>query len=203
MIDITPEALLPAGFETQLLAQLRAHPDGIDEFSLIRALAGIFPRSLFAAPGALREPLMLFQTHFLLFHMLHRLSDQLAMDHMEIEVHALRIRLIPRKPGTSGIVEQDPLRSYYLDWNQWLTTQSEDVHLLLQGVLQGPFSVPPDELAAALAVFDLQEPIDAALVKKRYRILAQTHHPDKGGEPGKIQAVNQALLILQRYYGKS
>lgn len=203
MADITPEALLPADFEAELLSQLAARPDGIDEFSLIRELAAVFPDSLFAAPNVLREPLSLFQAHFLLFHVLHRLSDRLADDRLEIEVHALRIRLIPRRGGLGGIVEPDPLRTYYLDWNQWVTTQGEDVEQLLKGFHQGPFSVPEDELVDALALFELETPTSAGKIKQRYRALVQQHHPDKGGETAQIQAVNQAFLILQRYYGKA
>lgn len=203
MTDITPEALLPANFDAELLSQLTAHPEGIDEFSLIRALATVFPGSLFAAPGVLREPLSLFQAHFLLFHVLHRLSDRLVDERLEIEVHALRIRLVPRRGGVSGIVEPDPLRAYYLDWSQWVSTQGEDVEQLLQGFRQGPFCVPQDDLVEALALFDLQAPSSARQIKQRYRTLVQQHHPDKGGETAQIQAVNNAFLILQRYYGKA
>ncbi|MBQ0744435.1 MAG: hypothetical protein KBT85_14170, partial [Pseudomonas sp.] len=158
MVDITPEDLLPAGFEAELLSQLTARPDGIDEFSLIRELAVMFPDSLFAAPDVLREPLSLFQAHFLLFHVLHRLSDRLADERLDIEVHALRIRLLPWRGGVDGIVTPDPLRAYYLDWNQWLTTQGDDVEQLLQGFRQGPFSVPEDELEQAHGIFELPAP---------------------------------------------
>ncbi|WP_394242137.1 DNA-J related domain-containing protein [Halopseudomonas laoshanensis] len=203
MADITPDALLPAGFEAELLTLLAARPGGIDEFALIRELAAMFPGSLFAAPDVLREPLSLFQAHFLLFHVLHRLSDRLANERLEIEVHALRIRLLPRRGGSDGIVTPDPLRAYYLDWDQWLTTQGDDVEKLLQGFRQGPFSVPQDELAQAHGVFELPAPSSAQQVKQRYRSLVQQHHPDKGGDTANIQAVNQAFLILQRYYGKA
>ena len=74
---------------------------------------------------------------------------------------------------------------------------------LLQGFRQGPFSVPQDELAQAHGVFELPAPSSAQQVKQRYRSLVQQHHPDKGGDTANIQAVNQAFLILQRYYGKA
>ena len=203
MVEITPDELLPAGFEAELLSRLAARPDGIDEFSLIRELAAAFPRSLFAGPDVLREPLSLFQAHFLLFHVLYRLSDRLVDEGLEIQVHVLRIQLVPRRSNLEGLVAPDPLRSYYLDWNQWLSTQGDDVEKLLKGFRQGPFSVPEEELTQALAVFGLQAPADARQVKQRYRVLASQHHPDKGGDTADIQAVNQALLILQRYYGKA
>lgn len=203
MSEITPEQLLPEGFEKRLLAELQANPQGIDEFSLIRRLAVLFPDSLFAAPDALRQPLKLFQLHFLLFHLLYRLADRIADEGRHLEVHTLRIVLMERPPGQPALVKQDLLRAYYLDWSQWADTHAEDVQQLLAGVRQGPLSVTDDQLADALALFDLKVPASPGEIKKRYRTLVQRHHPDKGGEPGKIQAVNQALLILQRYYGKS
>ncbi|MEH6501372.1 MAG: DNA-J related domain-containing protein [Pseudoalteromonas distincta] len=203
MSEITPEQLLPEGFEKRLLAELQANPQGIDEFSLIRRLAVLFPDSLFAAPDALRQPLKLFQLHFLLFHLLYRLADRIADEGRYLEMHTLRIVLMERPAGQPALVKPDLLRAYYLDWSQWANTHAEDVQQLLAGVHQGPLSVPDDQLADALALFDLKVPASPGEIKKRYRTLVQRHHPDKGGEPGKIQAVNQALLILQRYYGKS
>jgi hypothetical protein len=200
-----PDDLLPADFDEFVLACLAEAPGGIDEFSLIKALAEQFPHTVFGVPGALREPLLLFQTHFLLFHALYRLSDRLAGRHLELQVHALGIRMLPRS-GTdqsgSRLQERNPLRSYYLDWEQWLTTQGEDVERLLDGFRQGNFALSPQEVGAALDVFGLEEPVDARRIKQRYRELMSLHHPDRGGRIVVVQEINEALLILKRYYGK-
>lgn len=203
MSDITPEDLLPAGFQATLRTLLVKHPQGLDEFSLIRALAAAYPESLFAAPGALREPLRLFQTHFLLFHELYKLSDRLSESGLELGVHALRIRLQVRAAGGTGLVSPDPLRSYYLDWQHWLQTQGEDVQKLLEGLQQGALAIPPAELNQALGTFGLADPTTPAQVKQRYRELVRRHHPDRGGDTGQAQQVNHAFVILQRYYGKA
>jgi hypothetical protein len=200
-----PDDLLPAGFDEFVLACLAEAPGGIDEFSLIKDLAAQFPETLFGVPGALREPLMLFQTHFLLFHALYRLSDRLAGRHLELQIHALSIRMLPRSVADqsgSRLQERDPLRSYYLDWEQWLTTQGEDVERLLNGFRQGSAALSPQELGAALAVFGLEESVDARRIKQRYRELMSRHHPDRGGMTAMVQEINEALLILQRYYGR-
>lgn len=201
----TPDELLPAGFDRFVLSCLADAPRGIDEFSLIKLLAERFPETLFGVPGALRDPLLLFQTHFLLFHALYRLSDRLADQGLELQVHALSIRTLPRarveQQGTH-LRKPDPLRSYYLDWDQWLTTQGEDVEKLLNGFRQGNFAVSQEEISAALGTFALEEPVDARRIKQRYRELMSLHHPDRGGSTQQVQDVNQALLILQRYYGK-
>ncbi|MFO7706287.1 MAG: DNA-J related domain-containing protein [Halopseudomonas sp.] len=203
MSQLLPDDLLPDGFEPFVLASLAAHPAGLDEFSLIRALAQAFPASLFAAPDALRDPLTLFQTHFLLFHALYRLSDRLLAEQQELEIHALGIRLLPRHGGPSGVQLADPLRSYYLDWAQWASTHSEDVERLLQGYRQGPFGVASDEVDQALALFGVAEPVTARQIKQRYRALVSQHHPDRGGDTGQVQSINAALVILQRYYGRA
>ena len=201
----TADDLLPADFDPFVLVCLADAPGGIDEFSLIKRLGVQFPDSLFGVPGALRDPLLLFQTHFLLFHALYRLSDQLAERQLALQIHALSIRLLPREYSTAqgeNLAELDPLRSYYLDWEQWLTTQGDDVERLLKGFRQGNFAVSEAEVNAALISFELEAPVDARQIKQRYRELVSQHHPDRGGSTERVQEVNQALLILQRYYGK-
>ena len=61
----------------------------------------------------------------------------------------------------------------------------------------------PEELEQALATLDLVQPTDAYAVKQRYRALVSVHHPDRGGSTERVQEINQAMLILERYYGKN
>ncbi|GAA6130512.1 DNA-J related domain-containing protein [Halopseudomonas sabulinigri] len=205
MDDLQPEQLLPDGFEAALLSQLRAAPQGLSEYQLIRQLADCFPDSLFAEPGALQDPLRLFQLHFLLFHQLYRLADELAPEGLSMQIHALSIRLLPRAESVAGLQQTDPLRAYYLDWQQWRDTHAEDVQRLLDGFWRrrGGGCVAPEELEQALATLDLVQPTDAHAVKQRYRALVSVHHPDRGGSTERVQEINQAMLILERYYGKN
>ncbi|SDS07817.1 DNA-J related protein [Halopseudomonas sabulinigri] len=205
MDDLQPEQLLPDGFDAALLSQLRAAPQGLSEYQLIRQLADCFPDSLFAEPGALQDPLRLFQLHFLLFHQLYRLADQLAADSLSLQIHALSIRLLPRDESLPGLQQVDPLRAYYLDWQQWRDIHVDDVQRLLDGFWrrQGRALVAPDELAQALAALQLEQPTDARAIKQRYRALVRVHHPDRGGSTARVQEINQAMLILERYYGKN
>lgn len=196
------DELLPKDFVDHLHGLLRAHPQGIDEYALIKRLAADFPDSPFAVTGALREPLALFQLHFLLFHQLYRLADQVAEQGLQLDIHALSIKLGPRMPGYEALQREDPLRSYYLDWVQWVETNAADVERLLGDFYQGQTRVPAEEHAAALALFELQEPLTPREVKQRHRQLLSQHHPDRGGSTAAAQAINDAFLILQRYYGK-
>jgi len=205
MDDVQPDDLLPDGFSDELLAIVRGAPAGLGEYALIRLLAERYPDSLFAEPGALQDPLRLFQLHFLLFHLLYRLADELSETEQMLSIHALSIRLQPRSAATPGLAQTDPLRAYYLDWQQWRETHAEDVQRLLDGFWrrQGRGVVGVDELQQALAVMELQEPTDARAVKQRYRALVRVHHPDKGGSTARVQEINQAMLILERYYGRN
>lgn len=57
-----------------------------------------------------------------------------------------------------------------------------------------------EEKLAALELFELQDPITPQRIKQRYRQLVSQHHPDRGGSQTRMQSINQAMEILQRYY---
>lgn len=201
MTTLSPDQLLPANFDALLLKLLQRSPGGIDEFGLIKRIAAERPDSLFAAPGALRDPLRLFQLHFLLFHSLYRLSDSLRCTGQHVHIHALRIAIEPLQPAGPALAIADPLRSYYLDWSQWLRTHEADVQKLLDRFWSGLGQLPQEgEVSEALLLFGLTPPVDLAQIKKRYRRLVSQHHPDRGGDTERSQRINAALLILERYY---
>lgn len=199
MTTPTPQELLPADFDEVLLGLLEQAPAGIDEHSLIKRLAVAYPESLFARQDALRDPLLLFQLHFLLFHQLYRLSDALAATGRQLTVHTLRIAIESRPPAGTGLSLGDPLRDYYMDWSQWAETHAADVQRLLDAFWRGA-SATCAEANEALALFGLQEPVEPGAIKRRYRQLVWRHHPDRGGDTNEIQRINAAMLILERYY---
>ena len=51
----------------------------------------------------------------------------------------------------------------------------------------------------AFSVFDL-DPKDYKLVKKRYRQLASTYHPDKGGSIDKMIEINESYTLLKKIF---
>lgn len=203
MTSPTPEDLLPEGLVAELIALLRSSPAGIDEFTLIKELAARFPDSLFAEPGALRDSLKLFRLHFLLFHMLYKLADRLALEGTGLRINAMNIALEPLTVAEPGIQLSDPLRAYYLDWEQWASTHEEDVERLLEAFWSGRGGVGDAEVQAALTLFELESPTDAGQIKARYRALMSVHHPDKGGDTAHVQRINEAFIILKRYYGRA
>jgi len=183
-------------FLQQLLEVLRAHPGGISEYELIRALDAAGTAHF--TTDCLRNNLSLFQTHFFLFHNLYQLHEQLRHDNVaHLEIAPLRIRLLPGNdnPG-SALSTHNPLRDYYLDINNLNNTDANDVELLL-GEFWRRF-VHNDDRLTALAELELDDPVDWATIKTRHRRLAMQHHPDRGGDEQRLQAINAAMDVLTR-----
>jgi DNA-J related protein len=186
---------------------LTEHPAGFSEHQLLRLLQQA-PHEFFAA-DALRDPLILFQTHFLLFHCLYVLKQNWAVDnHAQLEISALRIIKQPiiqprtRDKNTEEKSPQlaDPLAQYYLDWSHFSTTSSGDVEALLNNFWQKVF-VPQHEedIKTALQLMELDAPIPTVELKVQYRRLAQLHHPDKGGDSDIFKQICQAFHRLKQY----
>lgn len=185
----------------QLLQLLRESPEGISEFQLIQQLKARHSTHIPNLP--LIDKLVLFRTHFLVFNALYRLRDRLWVENAaHLEIGPLQIRLSPYISGVQALGEQDALRSYYLDEQHLRQTTERDVEKLLESFwtrMQGN-----EEKAAALALFELEDgPVDYALIKLRYRQLVSQHHPDRGGSNTRLQSINKAMEILERYYSRS
>lgn len=184
----------------QLLELLRETPDGCSEYGLIQQLKA--RHSTHIPNLALTDKLVLFRTHFLLFNALYRLRDRLWQDgSAHLLINPLCVQLLPYVAGTPALSEQDPLRDYYLDLRHLRETGEEEVEKLLTSFwkrMQGG-----DEKRAALELFELDahdRPLDLAAVKYRYRQLVSQHHPDRGGSHERLQSINLAMEILERYY---
>ncbi|MEH6388166.1 DNA-J related domain-containing protein [Pseudomonas profundi] len=199
-MTVTPEDLLPAGFDQHLLSVLESAPEGVDEHGLIKRLAADFPQSVFAIPGVFSDPLQLFRMHFLLFHKLYRLSDALNPAGLQLQIGAMRIAIVPVTVSRPGLRVADPLRTYYLDWQQWAATNADEVQRLLDTFWSRQPTALDGEVEQALALFDLEAPSSFSQIRQRYRTLMSAHHPDRGGDTQLVQRINEAFLILKRYY---
>ncbi len=197
---MTPDLDPSLDLTDQLLELLREAPEGISEFQLIQQLKA---RHCTHVPNLpLTDKLVLFRTHFLVFNALYRLRDRLwAENAAHLEIGPLQIRLSPYISGAQALGEQDVLRSYYLDEKHLKETSELDVEKMLKSFwtrMQGN-----EEKAAALALFELEDgPVDYALIKLRYRQLVSQHHPDRGGSTTRLQSINKAMEILERYYSR-
>lgn len=178
----------------QLLELLHAAPEGLSEYQLLLRLS--------RTERLPSDTLELFRAHFLLFHTLYRLRDQLHAEHLALlQISPLCIRLLPYQAGESALSENDPLREYYLNLDHLRDTGAEDVQKLLEvfwiRLLGG------EEKQSALAVLELDThtgELDLSIIRQRYRQLVSRHHPDRGGSTQRLQSINHAMETLQRYY---
>ena len=183
----------------QVLQLLQNAPGGLAEYALIQQLKSRHSGHLPNLP--LTDKLVLFRTHFLLFNALYRLRDRLWQEQTHLlEISPLCIRLQPYRAGSSALSERDELRDYYLDMSHLQSTDERDVERLLTSFwtrMQGG-----EEKRAALELFELDDSraLNLGLIKQRYRQMVSLHHPDRGGSTERLQSINLAMEILERYY---
>jgi DnaJ-domain-containing protein 1 len=186
-----------SALETHLLGLLRAQPRGLGEYELLKALQGAGLEGFPQVP--LFQGLPLFRMHCRLFHALYRLREQLWAARLHhLEISPLSIELQPYRPGRPGLVAYDPLRAYYADWERLQAVTEEEVAELLDK-FWGRFHAF-EQRNAALAALNLAEPVDYPAIRRRYRHLVSRHHPDRGGDKARLQTLNAAMAVLERYY---
>lgn len=190
------------------------HPEGISEHKILTLLQN--PPYSFFDKGALTEPLLLFQTHFLLFHCLYKLRSRWLKNKTGmLNISALQIIKTPmpeaktnpsksEEPSFSNsnlgasLECADPLAQYYLDNRHFKTTTKDDVDALLSGFWKKvirPQSTEPIE--QALSVMELSPPFTLKSLKAQYRRLAQQYHPDKGGDSEHFKHICHAYHQLK------
>ncbi|QWV16441.1 DNA-J related domain-containing protein [Stutzerimonas zhaodongensis] len=205
--DLEPEMDLAE----QIFVLLREQPEGCSEYQLIQQLKARHSTHIPNLP--LLDKLVLFRTHFLVFNALYQLRDQLWGESLySLQISPLNVQLQPYVPGASGVAENDPLRDYYLDMSNLRDTDEQEVERLLASFwsrMRGDHlserneTWDPEQKRAALELFELdQEASSLSLhtIKRRYRQLVSIHHPDRGGSTTRLQSINLAMEILQRYY---
>lgn len=181
----------------RLHAVLREHPGGVREYELLERLRGDGPvRGL--------DELGLFRVHFLLFHHLYRLRASLrAAGRGDLEIHCLRIRLLPLQGGPSNPERlpdtPDPLAAYYLDLGNLSRASREDVQELLRWFWRR-YRVH-GRRGEALEVLGLDEGATPGQVRRRYRTLVLEHHPDRGGDAETFRQVVGAMEVLRLLQG--
>jgi len=185
-------------FEQHLLKVLLLYPAGLSEFELIQKLEAE------GQPGfesdCLKGNLSLFQTHFFLFHSLYLLREQLVVNQKQqyqLQISPLCIQLIPLKEANaSSLADHDPLRDYYLELDNLKDINETEANQLFTRFWERFIS--NDERRDALKELELQDPVDWPAIKKQHRRLAMQHHPDRGGDEQRLQAINAAMELLAK-----
>ena len=176
-----------------LLDILKKFPEGLSEYNLISELK--IKLDEFEVPERLDDAQGLFKLHFLLFHTLYKLRDQLHEDRQgHLELGPLTIRLLPYIEGQEALSVHEPLREYYLDISQLESTTEQDVYEMLASFWTK--FTREDGREEALEQLGLEDPVDDISIKNRYRELVMEHHPDRGGEKEQLQLINAAVSVL-------
>lgn len=178
------------------------HNDGMTEFELFDLLKSP-PYELFTAE-ALRNPLTLFQSHFILFNALYQLQGTWLTNKIGmLQIHCTNIRRTSWDPGQNGVITQDKLRAYYLDWTNLSNTDQSEVEALLDNFWSA-FSGMPNQVnnndmpqQKALDLLNLTSPFSALQLKQQYRKMLHLHHPDKGGDNGQTVELHNAYQRLK------
>lgn len=180
--------------------------DGISEYALLQSLQAS-PWHLFEGVN-LSDSLAMFQTHFVLFNALYTLNDDWQRNgEAGLDIHTLKIirRSQSAKVSHSGSTQlesDDPLRAYYLDWSNLKDSDRDGVEKLLNGFWERfvGSGYTDDDVNKARSILELDEgmPLTATGLKRQYRKLLQTHHPDKGGSTEASQQITEAYRVLSR-----
>lgn len=179
-----------------LVDLLREYPQGVSEHALLTCLQK--RQHIHMDADGFHDLMKLFRMHFLLFHRLYRLRDELhAQEQGTLEIHTLCIRLLPYRPGGAGIEVEDPLRAYYLDLNQLRNTSEIELEAMLSGfwsAMKTPAGTA--ERHQALSLLELDSHATDQQIKQSWRRLAMRHHPDRGGDEEQLKQLNQAVSLL-------
>ena len=180
--------------EGVLLPILKAHPQGLTEYDLFQVLktAGIAP----FVTGDLGDDLVLFRTHFLLFHTLYRLRNSVRrQQRWDLDIHCLKIVLRPWRAAVNNLPDRpDSLQAYYLNPDHLETVQRQEVTAMMNAFWQ-QFDAWQGRDQALLDL-GLTEPVNRDQVKKRFRELAFRHHPDRGGDADRFRRIQSAAERL-------
>ncbi|MFT6343442.1 MAG: hypothetical protein ACJAWQ_000492 [Paraglaciecola sp.] len=179
---------------------------GISEYELICALKSP-PYSIFDE-DALCDSLMMFQTHFVLFHCLYQLRNRWREQKIgELVIGLTTITLNPTLESSINIETEDSLANYYLDWSNLGCSNKNDIEALLDSFWQKMAgaelnaNMSLSELKRVCIVMEIESLADITLLelKQQYRKLQHKNHPDKGGSIIASQSVLQAYSQLHKY----
>jgi hypothetical protein len=182
-----------------MLEVLRKQPSGWKVHTLASHLSelGYIP-ALDASPEK-----DLFKRNFLIMNALYQLQETLYPDNW-LQVEAMNIVLLPSHQKFGREIDiDDPLREYYLQWQNYEAEEGEVKRLLnefwsrYRQYIGGNGSQSIDR-ARALSLFELPADATAAEIRKRWRKLALKWHPDReNGNSERFRILCEAWNVLR------
>lgn len=173
----------------------------ISEYELIQILQQP-PYQVFEE-NALRDPLALFQCHFVLFNGLYQLQKRWLDNRCGLlDIVGTTINIHTAIEPKAALTTDDPLRDYYLDWSNLTDTTITDIEQLLDGFwhkMAGQTqSISSNDKQKALSVLAVASDYCLADIKAQYRRMQHIHHPDKGGKLEAAQQIEWAYQVLKK-----
>lgn len=144
----------------------------------------------------------LFKRNFLIMNALYQLQEDLHPESY-IQVEAMDIRLFGNDAANiRQIAFDDPLRSYYTDWENYEAEEGEVKRLLNDFWRRYRSHLGGEQRscsrAQALRLFGLSEGASKQEIRKRWRRLAFKWHPDRQcGDPEKFRHYCEAWSVLR------
>lgn len=174
---------------------LGREPAGIREIDLMNALDEHYP-VLFPRPD-LSDRLRLFQHHFMLRHHLYVLQQQLSeagSAWLDITLVTITKRPMATQDGQS-IGHYDGVRDYYLDLTNLAAETQQSVDEMIADFWRAMAHV--QQAPQARKILGLSGGESREEIRSVVRRLSQQHHPDKGGDPERFRAIQQAWEQLK------
>jgi hypothetical protein len=193
MLDLEQKAGV---IQNILLRLLRNNVQGLSEYELIQAIKeDIFVEDV---ADLFRDTHKLFTVHFIIFHNLYRLRQELSETRTgHLQISPLNICIIPYTENDGRqLADPDPLCDYYLDVANLHDTTQQDVDDLLKSFWQ--YFMNSGDKQSAMDILEIDEPFDNHSLTQQYRKMVMRHHPDRGGDKTKLQEINNALQVLKR-----
>ena len=146
---------------------------------------------------AVSDDMNRFQLHFVLYHLLYRVQQQLLdsqQGYLSVELAKVRLLSVSHTQVSDA---HDSRRQYYLNWHNFyqMTEQLLDQHLnaFWQNFTVSQFTQVALNEAEAKALLQLPAHFNLAQLKKAYRTKALQLHPDRGGDA-------QQFILLRHAY---
>lgn len=145
----------------------------------------------------------LFKRNFLIMNALYQLQETLYPDNW-LQVQAMDIILMPQSQVFGHEVDHhDPLRDYYLDWQNYEAQEGEIKRLLNEFWTRyrefvGGVDCQDMTSTKALSLFQLPADASASEIRKTWRKLALKWHPDRdNGDSDRFRVLCEAWNVLR------
>jgi len=178
------------------------------------------------------EPLEMFQKHFILMHNLYRLQNDYMLDNKYLHVHFMRIHLaeypkiglcwfydehyskfcsekseegMPYCCFHASLYEDASLeilseKYFYLDKENYHRLNKETAESFINGTWELFYRY--EEYLESLKILGLHKNTDKNTVKKKFRNLVKSLHPDSGGDEKEFIKINNAYKTIINCLGK-